>query len=93
MKLPRTMEINGEVWRVVKRVPPDPHTDGMCGYSKRTIYIHPDLPKAEIAETFLHEVLHACLPETTWGARVEEKMVRRLAPRLLTALRGIGWVK
>jgi hypothetical protein len=45
-----------------------------------------------VLDTFLHEVLHACLFEVdAWGAQTEERMIRRLTPRLLAVLRDIGW--
>lgn len=65
--------------------------DGWCVYNRREIQIEETLTGAHREETFLHELLHACLPEN-WAPNAEETMIRRLAPRLLDTLKGLGWM-
>lgn len=90
MGLPKTIQISGREWRVVIKPLAHRGLEGQCDYSKREIQIDSGLPVVERAEVFLHEVLHACLPEP-WPTKAEETMVRRLAPRLLDALRSVSW--
>jgi hypothetical protein len=92
MKLPRSLTINGQRWRVV--IKPLIHRGymGLCISKKREIQIDADLRGEERLETFMHELLHACL-STRWAPQTEERMVQQLSPRLLDALQGIGWVK
>lgn len=91
MRLPRSMKINGEKWTVRLKHLAHRGLDGICLPRTREIFIDICLTPEERAETFIHEVLHACLREP-WSTATEERMVKRLAPRLLAALDGIGWV-
>lgn len=90
MKLPRSLNINGKRWRVVLKPLARRGMLGQCLHAKREIQIDQDIPTTERQEVFLHEVIHACLPER-WSMGREEKIVFRLSPRLLNALQGIGW--
>lgn len=92
MKIPKTLKVRGKRWTVqFKQLPP--MQLGECNYTKRVIYLDPDqLPnKDDLDDTFMHEVIHACLPEA-WETEMEERLVEVLAPRLLETLRGLGWV-
>jgi hypothetical protein len=91
VKLPRALVINGERWRIVRKPLCRRGRYGQCNYRTREIQIDSELVGDERAETFVHELLHACLPED-WAPTAEERMIERLAPRLLSALRGLGWV-
>ena len=91
-KVPKALTINGERWTVVRANLARRGLWGLCVHTKREIRLDSGLRGQELAETFLHEVLHACLPER-FNAKTEEKMVFRLAPRLLGALQGIGWIR
>lgn len=86
MNLPRSITINGKRWSVRLGALRARGLYGTCNYRRRVITIDREASAEERAETFLHELLHACLPER-WSVRAEERMVRRLAPRLLSALR------
>lgn len=90
MKIPKTVTVRGREWRVVFRKLKG--VEGLCEHGRRRISISKDLPERHHAEVFLHELLHACLPEMTPGPDAEEAMVLRLAPRLLRAMRSLGWV-
>ena len=89
MRLPRSLVIQGERWRVRLTDLPNDRW-GECSYDSREIRISRDLPVEERGEVLLHEILHACLPES-WAPKTEERMVERLAPRLLDALRSLRW--
>lgn len=91
MRLPRSLSINGELWTVVLKPMAKRGLHGLCNYRKREIIIDVELPLLEREETFLHEVMHACWPER-WPS-TEEKMIRRLSPRLLDALKSARWIK
>lgn len=92
MRIPNTVEVNGEIWKVVRRSLAAKGLAGRCVYRKNEIQIEEALPDSEVAEVFLHELMHACLPER-FGSAVEERMVLNMAPRLLEALKGMGWVR
>lgn len=92
VRLPKKVEINGRTWRVVVKPLVHRGMSGQCVHRKREIQIERDLPADEVAETFLHELMHACLTEDV-ANRTEETLVARLAPRLLAALKGIGWAR
>lgn len=89
MKLPRSFTVNGQRWRVVRKKLVHRGLMGLCLYRKREIQVDSELPAVEAAETFLHEVLHACIAER-WSSKAEERLVSRLAPRLLEALGSMG---
>lgn len=63
MKLPKTLKIGGFVWQV--EFNKDVSYEGNCWGSTHTdsqkIFIQPDIPKQKIAQTLLHEILHACV--------------------------------
>jgi Zn-dependent peptidase ImmA (M78 family) len=88
--IPRALTVNGDRWRVLFRPLSSKNLNGFCDYQRREIWIDSEMTQAEQEVTFLHELLHACLPER-FPARAEETMVRRLAPRLLESLKGIEW--
>lgn len=91
MKLPRSLVINGDRWRVLQKDLSNKDYVGLCVHRRCEIQVDSNLTGEEKLETFLHEVLHACLREP-FAERTEERMVLRLAPRLLAALKDIGWV-
>lgn len=92
MKLPKTMVINGERWRVVRKPLWKQNLMGQCCRDKRLIEVCSSLTGTELADTFLHEVMHACAGPTN-DYEMEESFVNRTTPTLLAALQGLGWVK
>jgi hypothetical protein len=61
---------------------------GLCDRERRTIWIDSRLGRAEREETVVHEVLHACLPESVGVmADAEEALVARLERPLTDILR------
>lgn len=88
--IPRSLTINGKRWRVVTKRLVHRGLYGQCVYRTREIQICSTLTPDERQETFLHELMHAC-GGGDYAAKREETMVRRLSPRLLSALQGIGW--
>lgn len=93
MKIPRSVVVNGERWRVVRKPLAKRGLDGLCfPPPRREIQIERKLPEGLRTETFLHELMHACLT-TRKNSPVEERMISQLAPRLLAALRSAGWIR
>jgi hypothetical protein len=92
MRIPRSLEINGKRWRVVRKPLAHLGDSGRCYPGSREIQLDPYLTREELEDTFLHELIHACLREP-WATKAEERMVARLTPRLLKAMKDIGWVK
>lgn len=91
-RIPKSLVINGERWTVIRANLTRRGLLGLCVHTKLEIRLDTGLRGQELAETFLHEVLHACLPER-FNVKTEEKMVLRIAPRLLGALKDIGWMR
>jgi hypothetical protein len=60
---------------------------GITVEALRTIAVSGDLVADAERETFLHELLHACISASGLSCRDEERLVSVLAPRLLEALR------
>jgi hypothetical protein len=65
--------------------------DGQCDCRTLTITIEPNLAATQMADTVVHELLHACFSLVGAGesvsADVEERLVRALGPVLLDLLR------
>jgi hypothetical protein len=92
MKLPRSVVINGQRWRVVRK-PLHKRERGLMGQCCRSlleIQLDTTLTGTDLIDTFLHEVLHACLGRG-WDEVLEESIVRTVTPKLLEALQGMGW--
>lgn len=90
MRLPRSVTIEGKRWRVVRKPLFRRGLVGLCVHRKREIWICTAVPRSELREVFLHEVMHACLPEP-FARRTEEAMVTRLAARLVRVLPRLRW--
>ncbi len=90
MNLPRSLVICGRKWRVVVKRLVHRGLEGQCVFRTREIQVCSTLTRDERLEVFLHELMHAC-----WGGEYadkgEERRIRRLSPRLILALQGIGW--
>lgn len=92
MKLPKTLRIAGKKWKV-ERSEPDNTANGLTCYETRTIYVSPHLTGDDAVDTFLHEVLHACLGHEVdlyLPKKRDELLVLLLTPRLLEVLRQVG---
>lgn len=61
--------------------------DGWCDPSNQTIAIYDGLPREAMADTFLHEVIHAIgnVMGIEWGS--EESVARRVATGLCTVMK------
>lgn len=92
MKLPKTMLINGETWKIVRKPLFRRGLMGQCIHRTRQIEICSTLTGTELEDTFLHELLHACA-KGFFQEDIEETMVSRMTPTLLAALKGLGWVR
>lgn len=91
-QVPKSVQVNGKRWRVILKPLNHRGLDGLCRPDVREIHIDSALVGDERAETFLHELMHACVREPV-ALRTEERLINRMAPRLLAALQSIGWVK
>jgi len=60
---------------------------GVCNYDNHTILVEPALKGVERLDTVIHELLHACLPDTA------EHSIGETATDLAAALVEIGLVK
>lgn len=94
MRLPEILVIKGKIWRVQQI--PDLHMGnqnlyGVCIPTKRLIQLNSDYPRADIEETLLHEVMHACLPVRMRGVTMEaeERLISRMTPELMRVLPGL----
>lgn len=61
VKLPRTVTINGDRWRIVRWYEDaEPHKNwGECYFDDHVIWIHPDLEGDQLVCYLLHELNHA----------------------------------
>ena len=91
-RLPKTVTINGKPWRVVLKPLFAKGFYGLCLRTAREIQIDDTITGDEREETFLHELMHACIRERV-SDEAEERLVDRMAPRLLAALKSAGWIK
>ena len=57
---------------------------GWCDYDNQTIVVCKAIPKEAMADTFLHECLHAVAHAMDVNWRKEEQVARRLATGLCT---------
>lgn len=66
-KIPTEFEVKGKTWKVEYKwrleEPGIGQCNGLCDFSKRTIYIDRLLPKEDKPKVFLHELGHAILHE------------------------------
>jgi hypothetical protein len=89
MRIPRRITVNGQTWRVVFKPLASRGLDGLCLHRRREIQIDWHLTRPEQEETFLHELMHACLA-TGFTMKAEERFIRRLSPRLYEALEALS---
>lgn len=89
MKIPRTLKIGGETWkiRLVTGFAKRTGKFGYCNPNIHTITIERDMTDHMVGVTFIHELLHAVWPEGLVEAEVEEKLVEILDSRLFAALK------
>ena len=86
----RTLTLRGRKWRVRwpaavldKSVSPEPLL-GLCHHRKRTLFIASRQSPADLADTLLHEIMHALWP------RIPERRIAEAAGELLRALERLG---
>lgn len=89
MKPPKRLRIGPHVYRVRydRRALTHIEARGVCDTAALTIDIDGDLAPSAVAETILHESLHACFVFLDVDSEVEERVTRALAPALLAVLR------
>ena len=89
MKIPQKLNIKGRIWDVVFN--PDlediDNAVGLCVYGVRKIFLSSNQGKRELPDTFLHEILHSIFPHKLCSHKKEEKIIEKLAGRLLQVLR------
>lgn len=87
----RWLVLRGRFWRLrwLARVrDPDTGADilGLCDHAASAISIAHMQSNHELADTFIHEALHALFP------KAKERQIRRGATELLAALRCVGLI-
>lgn len=101
--IPSAFMLNGRKWRVVWRSTDDPtwamhEAHGITFPESRQIHLCESLlsNRLDLAEAWLHELLHAALPHSARDGRpagisdaVEEKLVYTLAHVLAPVLKGL----
>jgi hypothetical protein len=64
---------------------------GECDAQRLTITVDPDQAPSQLADTLVHELLHACFDLIGAGEDIsnetEEKLVRRLSPVLVSMIK------
>lgn len=88
MKLPRKLKIKRSTWQVKfdESIEKTDDAVGLCVFSSKKILISPNQDSNDLADTLLHEILHAIWPTDLCGDKLEEKLVARLAGSLLQIL-------
>lgn len=89
MKIPRKVRIRKTMWKVSMNddIEHKHNAVGMCNYKAKEIILSPNQPRNELEETFLHEILHACWPETACSQKLEEKIIGEMSPVLFEVLK------
>jgi hypothetical protein len=89
------LTLDGDEWRVrtarsafvcVEDGKPSEPLAGLTDTTRRTITVARDLPGPDLADTLLHEILHAIFPHGTVSRAKEERIVGVLEHRLRTAI-------
>lgn len=84
MRIPKKIKVGGHIYKVevVDRVETDPGENncGDCDWQINRIRVKKDLPESQKAETFLHEIIHAC------NTDMAEKEVNNLSFKLYQVL-------
>jgi hypothetical protein len=103
-KVGKPIDICGQDFQVW--VDPKFPIEGECDHSTGTITLQPQAP-ARMAETLIHEALHAMIEacglkwllrerfklSASAMAKLDEDMIRVLAPALHSTLRRAGWLR
>lgn len=95
MIIPKSIRVGGHTYKVItddNNHLHDNHNMGETNNPRLVIRINSDLPKSQIEETFLHELIHACLSfsggyKQFEEPKEEEKLVEALTPILYTVLK------
>jgi hypothetical protein len=84
MYIPKSVRIKKSKWKIIlSDIKLDTKMyNGLCIHQSREILIDPNLPRNEIEETFIHELLHACFPDGICSYKKEEMIVTELARHL-----------
>jgi hypothetical protein len=90
MKLPTRIKVGHFVYRVERWRSEGEAGDrwGECDHGELVIRLRPVIPGTQLADTLIHEILHAI--HNVWGLRVgddEERIVAVTATALLTVFR------
>lgn len=84
MALPARLKLNGREW-TIEVVPDLAEKDdalGRCLRRTRVIRLEASQSEDEMESTLLHELLHAAWPRGVCDPEIEERIIRRLEPRL-----------
>jgi hypothetical protein len=95
--VPKRIKIRGRWWRVQRSTRLGKGVWGDANPETRLIRLASHLKGRDLGLTLIHEVLHACLPDSSGDVlKIEEALVRRLEQPLAAVLksgaltRGVG---
>lgn len=103
--VPAEIRIRGKRWLVLNDLDLEPRgadaksardlqekSDGRCHRDKREIHLSVQQPPRALASTFLHELLHACVPaDGSIPDVMEERLILDIEGALLDALEQLVW--
>lgn len=98
LRVPKTLVIRGQTWRVQLHDPgtlkddDGNHAFGYCDTDARVIKLERSDDPETVEDTFIHELLHACFHTTSIVREsTEEKIVRAVTPPLMEAMKQLRW--
>lgn len=90
-RLPSSVRVGPHVYEIVGMTRSESETRdviGECDQDERKIYVRKDLPPHSLAETLLHEILHACwYAGSLEDTDAEERTVNVLAMQMAMVIR------
>jgi hypothetical protein len=92
--VPRRIKIRGRWWRVQRSTRLGKGVWGDANPETRVIRLSSHLKGRDLGLTLIHEVLHACLPDSAGDVlRIEEALVRRLERPLKAVMESGALIK
>lgn len=99
MKPPKHVQVGPHRYRVhlIDAALPDAGCDGICSKDRLSIAVYREQGSTKVADTLLHELVHALLAPVKLEDDVEEAVALALGPGLLGLMRDnprlVDWVR